>query len=53
MKNVNLKELKTRALSFPEPAKTLILSEPDQIPVVDFLALVGVWEKTLTITAVK
>jgi hypothetical protein len=45
--------MKTKALAWPDPVRTLILSEPDQIPVVDFLALVGVWEKTLTITVVK
>jgi hypothetical protein len=42
---VNLGPLKAKALSFPEPLKSLILSEPDMIDAHDFISKLGTWEK--------
>lgn len=44
---VDLRPMKTRALSFPEPVKSLILSEPDMIDAQDFISKLGTWEKLL------
>jgi hypothetical protein len=48
-KFVNMQELKNRCMTFPEPAKTLILSEKDSIPLAEFLVKFGVWERALKI----
>jgi len=42
---VNLRELKKKALAWPNPVRTLVMTEPDYLPVADFLARIGVWEK--------
>ena len=42
---VNLAPLKAKALNFPEPLKSLILSEPDMIDGQDFISKLGTWEK--------
>ena len=38
---VNLAPLKAKALNFPEPLKSLILSEPDMIDAYDFISKLG------------
>jgi len=47
MKTIDLRGLKTKALLWPEPVKTLILTEPDALPVDSFLSLVDTCEKLL------
>ena len=42
---VNLAPLKAKALSFPEPLKSLILSEPDAIDAQEFISKLGTWER--------
>lgn len=42
---VNIKPLKIKALSFRDPLKTLILSEPDEMDSSDFISKLGTWEK--------
>jgi thiamine phosphate synthase YjbQ (UPF0047 family) len=39
--------MKIKALNFPEPLKSLILSEPDFIESNDFVLKLGTWEKLL------
>jgi len=49
MKTIDLRELKAKAFSFPEPARTLILTEADTLQVEEFLAKVSMWERILQI----
>lgn len=51
MVRVNLKLMKIKALNFPEPVKSLILSEPDFIESNDFVLKLGTWEKLLLIAS--
>jgi hypothetical protein len=44
---VNLAAMKAKALNFPEPVKSLILSEPATIDAQDFISKLGTWEKLL------
>ena len=44
MTAIDLKQMKARALDFPEPVKSLILSEPDTIDSQDFISKLGTWE---------
>ena len=44
---VDLAPMKAKALNFPEPVKSLILSEPDEIDAQDFISKLGTWEKLL------
>ncbi len=39
--------LKEKAVKFPEPARTLILSEPDNMDAKEFITKLGTWEKLL------
>ena len=41
---IDLKPMKRKAMSFPEPVKSLILSEPDKIDSQDFISKLGTWE---------
>ncbi|SIM49223.1 hypothetical protein [Cuniculiplasma divulgatum] len=45
MTTINLAPLKQKALNFPEPVKSLILSEPDMIDAQDFISKLGTWLK--------
>lgn len=47
MTEISLIPLKSKALEFPEPVKTLILTEPDQIDSRDFVIKLGTWERLL------
>ena len=47
MTSVDLKPMKAKALNFPEPVKSLILSEPDIIEAQDSISKMGTWEKLL------
>lgn len=44
---IDMKAMKAKALNFPEPVKTLILSEPDIIETRDFISKLGTWERLL------
>jgi hypothetical protein len=44
-----MRPLKERALSFPEPVRGLILSEPDTIDSWDLISKLGTWERLLKI----
>ena len=48
---VDLTPLKTKALNFPEPVKSLILSEPDTIDAQDFISKLGTYEMLLKMSA--
>ncbi|EQB71003.1 MAG: hypothetical protein AMDU1_APLC00041G0003 [Thermoplasmatales archaeon A-plasma] len=48
---VDLIPLKTKALNFPEPVKSLILSEPDTIDAQDFISKLGTYEMLFTLSA--
>jgi len=48
-KPVDLHLMKEKAMGWPEPVKTLVLSEPDSIPFMDFIIKLGEWEKLLNI----
>ena len=49
MTDVDLGKLKAKAVKFPEPVKTLILSEPDVMDSSEFISKIGTWEKLLQI----
>lgn len=49
MTEVSLLPLKEKALNFPEPVKSLVLSEPDMIDSRDFITKLGTWERLLKI----
>lgn len=49
MTDVSLIPLKEKAVRFPEPVRTLILSEPDVIDSRDFISKLGTWERLLKI----
>jgi len=49
MKMIDLQELKSRALTWPEPVKTLVLSEADSVTVDEFLTKLEIWERLLKI----
>lgn len=44
---IDMNPLKRKALGFPEPVKSLILSEPDKIDSQDFISKLETWEKLL------
>lgn len=48
---VDLTPLKSKALNFPEPVKSLILSEPDIINAQDFISKLGTWERLSKMSA--
>ena len=47
MTDCDIRPLKANALRYPDPVRTLILSEPDSLPLNDFLVKSGQWEKLL------
>lgn len=42
---IDIRPLKSKALNFSEPLKSLILSEPDAIDAQEFILKLGTWEK--------
>lgn len=44
---VDITDLKARAIKFPDPVKTLILSEPDRLDVDTYLSKMETWERLL------
>lgn len=45
--NVDLRPMKQKAISFPEPVKSLILSEPDNMDAGEFITKLSTWEKII------
>jgi hypothetical protein len=43
--------MKAKALNFPEPVRSIILSEPDTMNSQEFIAKLSTWEKTVAIAA--
>lgn len=50
---VDIRGLKSKAVNFPEPARVLILSEPDELPLKDYILLQYQWEKILRMVGEK
>lgn len=50
MTDVSLKSMKEKALKFPEPVKSLILSEPDTLDSKEFISKVCTWERILELS---
>ena len=46
---IDIKPIKVKALGFPEPVKSLILSEPDTMDSFEFITKLGIWERLLRI----
>jgi len=44
---INIRPLKEKALTWPEPVKSLILSESDELDSFDLISKLEVWEKLL------
>ena len=53
MTSIDMKLMKAKALSYPEPVKSLILSEPETMDANEFITKLGTWERLLTIGATK
>ena len=53
MTSIDMKLMKAKSLSFPEPVKSLILSEPETMDANEFITKLGTWERLLTIGATK
>ena len=47
MPQIDIQQLKKKALAMPEPVKTLILSEPDQLDSRDLIVKLGTWDRLL------
>ncbi len=45
MTYVNIQPLKEKAMAFPEPVKSLILSEPDQMDSNEFVLKLSTWDR--------
>jgi len=39
--------MKEKAMGWPEPVKTLVLSEHDSLPIGEFLTKIEMWERLL------
>jgi hypothetical protein len=50
---VDVKLLKAKAINFPEPIRTLILSEPDVLDSSEFITKLGTWEKLLRMEVIQ
>lgn len=48
---IDLSPMKTKALNFPEPLKSLILSEADMIDAHEFISKLGTWERLSKMSA--
>ncbi len=53
MTEADMRPIKAKALMYPDPVRTLILSEPDSLPLDDFLAKSSQWVKLLKMEAEK
>jgi hypothetical protein len=50
---VDLKPMKNKAMQFPEPLKSLILSESASMDSDEFIAKLGTWDKLLKMTTAE
>lgn len=50
---VDIKLMKQKAINFPEPIKSLILSEPDQMEAQDFISKFGTWDRLAKMTTAE
>lgn len=48
---IDMRLMKAKALNFPEPVRSIILSEPDTMNSQEFIAKLSTWEKTVAIAA--
>lgn len=46
---IDIRPLKAKVLSMDDPLKTVILSEPDSMPLSEYLAKAGTWLRMLRI----
>ena len=53
MTEADMRPIKAKALMYPDPVRTLILSEPDSLPLDDFLAKSSQWVKLLKMETEK
>lgn len=53
MTTIDLSPMKGKVLEFPEPLRSLILSEPDRMDVAEFITKLGTWERLLKINTKK
>lgn len=44
---IDIRPLKEKALSLEDPLRTVVLSEPDSMPLDEYLAKAGTWLKLL------
>ncbi|MFG1414691.1 MAG: hypothetical protein AAE986_00825 [Thermoplasmataceae archaeon] len=51
MTKLDIGPMKAKALNFPEPMRSIILSEPDTMDTQEFIAKLSTWEKTVAIAA--
>ena len=51
MTYISIIKLKQKAMKFPEPVKSLILSEPDTMDSAEFITKLGTWDKLLAMEA--
>jgi len=52
-KLIDLRPIKSRVIRWPDPVRSLVLSEPDRMPVEEFIVKIGTWERLLKIHEVK
>ena len=53
MNNLNIQSLKQFALRLPEPIKTLILSQPDELSQHDLISKFFEWKKLIKLQEMK
>jgi hypothetical protein len=53
MTAISIIPLKEQAIRFPEPVKTLILSEPDSMESKELISKLATWDRLLQINAGK
>lgn len=53
MNKINIQPLKAKALKWPEPLKTVILSENDELDPLDLIAKMGTWDRLLKMTTAE
>ena len=47
MTTIDIKPMKEKAIGFPEPIKSLILSEPDNMDSSELIAKLATWERLI------
>ena len=44
---IDIKPMKEKAIGFPDPVKSLILREPDNMDSIEFIAKLATWERLI------